>query len=526
MGFDPVKQEVRSVGRVPVSDDQAVVRPGAHPPAVDFHSPEFNRTDDLNDWSGNYLLFEGLDDVVTAHERHQTDRGRVDRALDPPADRAATQGKRETGSDDREPTEMPGLFEEAQPISFLERRCFHGRSRARDCHQCLDVCPCGALESTGRAISIKYHLCRACGGCALVCPSDAIRVMRPSKAELIDLLRTALEQTPAGAESAPALVISDAKENTGCDLSGKDQACDDRTVYVQVEQIAHVGMEVLLAAIALGSGPVVVACSPRNPPTIEDAVKWQVEMTRALLRGLGLPQDTCRFTTIPPAAMDPDTGGDKPTHPGRTSRSAPGAPGPTGPIMLLSGSAAHDARTDKRALVHAAAQHLYDQLHGPFHGPCGAQERSLPLPLGAPFGTVAVDNAACTLCMACAAACPSGALSAGTDLPRLLFRESQCHQCGLCREVCPEGAIQLLPRLLCDRGMLEARRPLHEAEPLRCVECGVPFGSHAMMNRIREKLSGHWMYADERQLRRLQMCRTCSARDALASMEMNGWKLQ
>ena len=64
---------------------------------------------------------------------------------------------------------------------------------------------------------------------------------------------------------------------------------------------------------------------------------------------------------------------------------------------------------------------------------------------------------------------------------------------------------------------------LHEVEPFRCVECGVPFATRAMIDRMQDKLTGHWMYADDRQLRRLQMCGTCRTRDALSSQDMKSW---
>ena len=41
---------------------------------IDFHSAEFNRTDDLNDCSGNYRFFEPLDGIVTSDMRHQMER--------------------------------------------------------------------------------------------------------------------------------------------------------------------------------------------------------------------------------------------------------------------------------------------------------------------------------------------------------------------------------------------------------------------------------------------------------------------
>jgi hypothetical protein len=81
----------------------------------------------------------------------------------------------------------------------------------------------------------------------------------------------------------------------------------------------------------------------------------------------------------------------------------------------------------------------------------------------------------------------------------------------------------LVPRLLLDLKAAEKQTVLRETEPLRCVECGVPFAPPLMIDRIREKLAGHWMYVDERQLGRLKMCRDCRTRDALASPESSRW---
>jgi ferredoxin len=261
-------------------------------------------------------------------------------------------------------------------------------------------------------------------------------------------------------------------------------------------------------------------------------------MGSAILRGLGMPEDKIRLTVIPPgnnrsekltgsAILKPrPAGGDQ----GRNSKQTaflPGSPtlwaesvtsATTGPEarskpLLLPATFSPDH--DKRTLIRLATQHLYDQS--------GMQRPELPLPAGSPFGAVVVDSAACTLCMACAVSCPSGALSAKGDVPRLEFLEYRCHQCGLCEEACPEGAMLLLPRMLCDPEAVAAPAVLHEAEPVRCIECGVPFASQAMINRIQGKLTGHWMYAADRQLRRLQMCRTCRTRDALVSQDMKSW---
>ena len=145
------------------------------------------------------------------------------------------------------------------------------------------------------------------------------------------------------------------------------------------------------------------------------------------------------------------------------------------------------------------------------------------MPEGTPFGAVDVDAARCTLCMACAVACPAGALTAGGDAPRLTFVESRCHQCGLCRDSCPEQAMRLSPRILCDPALADTPVVLREVEPFRCVVCGVPFATQAIVNRMLDKLAGHWMYASERKRKRLQMCHICRTRDALKSEDRKTW---
>jgi ferredoxin len=293
------------------------------------------------------------------------------------------------------------------------------------------------------------------------------------------------------------LILSDSA------LTASDGNRGDGMICFEVEQIAYVRLGVLLAALAFGAREVVVECDPQNPLAIREAVERQVQMACAILQGLGLGEERIQFLVLPPE--DPSLTKAIP-HPVCIVKKGNDAPAV---------QAFFPSGCDGRTLVYLSAQILRDQSE--------SQQSWLPLPMGSPFGTVVVNSDACTLCMACVAACPSGALSSGGNAPCLAFREFQCHQCGLCRETCPEDAIQLVPRLLLNHRTIESKTILREMEPFRCVECGVPFAPPAMIDRMKEKLAGHWMYASEKQLRRLQMCRTCRTRDALASQETGSW---
>jgi ferredoxin len=380
--------------------------------------------------------------------------------------------------------EMRGRFVRPQFTGFLDARCIHGLSRNQDCRRCLEICPFGAIQSADRKIIVNSYLCQGCGACALACPTDAIRLLEPSRKELLETMRQAVLAGWADRGPAPTAVISDSE--TATDFDNGFTPC-------RVEHIGHAGLELILAAIAFGAGRVIVACSPQHPACIRIEAERQVQMADAVLRGLGMPVHTVLLA-------------------GRINGGAEEALSNAFlPPLLEELTGAPDGRASVRRIV----QHLYDQS--------GVKQPGLEMPESSPFGAVAVDPAACTLCMACAAACPSGALSAGRDAPRLTFIESRCHQCGLCRDACPEKAIRLTPRVLCDPAAADAPTVLREAEPFRCVVCGVPFATQAIIDRMQDKLAGHWMYASERQLRRLRMCRICRTRDALESKDVNAW---
>ena len=165
------------------------------------------------------------------------------------------------------------------------------------------------------------------------------------------------------------------------------------------------------------------------------------------------------------------------------------------------------AQADKRATLELALDHLLAQAP--------AAPEAIPLPAaGAPFGSLRVDTAKCTMCLSCVGACPESALADNPDRPQLRFIEKNCVQCGLCATTCPEDAITLQPRLwLADSGKArKAARVLHEVEPYRCVRCGKPFGTLRAIESMIAKVGSHAAFAGD-DAQRLRMCGDCRVVD-------------
>src|SRR5262249_10467870 len=143
-------------------------------------------------------------------------------------------------------------------------------------------------------------------------------------------------------------------------------------------------------------------------------------------------------------------------------------------------------------------------------------QSTIPLTAGAPFGTIAVNRDACTMCLACVGACPEGAIldHPQAEKPELRFIESKCVQCGLCAATCPEDAISLEPRLALTPAGGQPRL-LNEAVMFNGVRCGKPLGTQKIIDNMLGRLAGHSMFAAPGALDRLKMCADCRVIDMM-----------
>lgn len=389
-------------------------------------------------------------------------------------------------------SDLVGTFDKPRYVDLTVGLCAHERNRKKGCTRCLEVCPTGAITPDGDHVAIDAAICAGCGGCHAVCPTGAAAYAYPAAEHLLQRLRLLVGRYHRAGGDRAVLLIHDAAHGLPLiDLLARfGDGLPARVLPFLVNEVSQLGIEFPATAMALGVADIRVLVGDRRRGE-RLALERTLTLAETLLEGLGYGEE--RITLI--EADDPDLLGQALW--GLECRQGTTNPAPFLPMG------------DKLGLMKLSLR----QLHAAAPAPVDVVE----LPPGAPFGSLAVDHQGCTLCLACVGVCPTGALAADSDHPRLTFTENACVQCGLCAVTCPEKVIELLPRFdFTDAAF--APRVIKEEEPALCTRCGKAFGVKATVERIASQLEGrHWMYAGDAgmyrgqadQRERLRMCADC-----------------
>jgi ferredoxin len=378
--------------------------------------------------------------------------------------------------------DMVGEFEKPKYFSYKERLCAHSRNQLVGCNACVEICSAGAIAGAGDLIKVNPYLCAGCGACTTVCPTGAISYAYPSASHTGGRIKTVLNAYFEAGGLEPVLVLHGAE---GAALLAQAES-PGRLLPLGLHHTASTGIDIWLTALAYGAAGVTVLMTEAEAPQYAAALGQQMEVAQAILDGLGYAGPHLQLLRV--SSVDELT---------VALQHAPRG-------QVPAQRAGYNVAADKRNTLDYALDHLYK------HAPAAAPE--VPLPPGAPFGALAVDAAACSLCMSCVGACPSSALMDGQNAPQLRFVEKNCVQCGLCATTCPEDAIRLVPRM----NFTETRKQtvvLNETQPFHCIRCQKAFGTVRMIESMLARLSSHPAFAGN--LDRMRMCGDCRVIDMM-----------
>ncbi len=381
--------------------------------------------------------------------------------------------------------EMIGSFDKPKFFVYDPEICAHGRSGIVGCTNCLESCPTGAISAAGEIIEVDPFLCQGQGTCATVCPTGAVKYVYPPVGSQLESIQQLVKHYLDSGGEQPAILLFDT-ENGRPLIEKWASSLPDNIIPVEVEEIGSIGLDLCLGAIAFGTQQIHILCTDAVPNSVVSNLNIQFGILNTLLNGIGYPVDLVKL------------------HQNQKKKKLIESIKATSTSFSIS-PATFMPTGLKRTDIRMSLDYLYEKS--------SRKNAIVTLPEESPFGEIKVNRDTCTLCMACVSVCPSSALEAGGDTPKLSFIEENCVQCGLCETACPESAINRYQRYVFNHDLRMNTRTLNEDSPVHCVVCGTPFATRAILERMKDKLKDHWMFQNPDSVSRLEMCENCRVKD-------------
>lgn len=335
------------------------------------------------------------------------------------------------------------------PVSAERKLCLNIRWK-KMCNACADVCPTSAMDC--EKLHVDAAKCVACGVCALVCPAGALTFSprtRPSiLSEIIEVLG-----------KSTVVMFS-------CDRCGGAFGKAEKAIgSIVVPCLSMLDEELILECYDHGATDVkLTGCSPqckfgRGREIYKQTQKLANELRRTLEPLSGADNTNVKGTAgdIVPAT----SASDRREFIIRSGRE----------LVRAAYASDHQNKKDGRwSWLHRLPARRADLIK--IAERSRAKRHEIARYDGMPFAVVAAERKRCSMCGACGALCPTGAI--GTveleSLALLYFRFGWCTACLLCVRACPERALTVDETV--DIGMVaEPGKPILKFATAHCSEC-------------------------------------------------------
>ena len=365
-----------------------------------------------------------------------------------------------------------GSWSYTRYVSLDTARCLRHHKRTDMCGRCLTACPNGviAYSRENKELTINHIDCSGCGYCVAVCPSGAL--------EFGQMPRFSLASVAALYQGSIPLITAESDID---DLAIPDGLPENMLPLV----LPSTGVldESSLLTLIQSSGSHIVLFNPATS-LVGEAAKLlnEVFTIRYGRKAVYLCRDSASLGTIP--ALDP-----------KAENFA---------------YEADERGLNKRERFSAGLSFLT--------GPNDLGRVTTPAHID--YGFVIVDTVRCTLCLSCAGACTSGALSVHPEDNSLRCKPSVCTQCGYCQESCPENCLELVHHTLELRPGYFQQEVVATDDLFRCIECGMEFAPAKSIEKI-AALMKPVFGDDDLRVKTLYCCPACKARVMLESKQLN-----
>ena len=408
-----------------------------------------------------------------------------------------------------------GTFQKPEHVTYRVEDCAGGSAENQTCGLCITYCPYQAVSRNPEnplRILVDHLTCEGCGACASACPTSALRFTEPATGEvyarLAALLAPGVSGAPSRAVPPPRPVVVFHCGEQGQRLletaAREGHAYSSALLPVAVPCLRFVSESHLLGAMHLGASGVALLGCEACPNGERELLLQKLELTGIILEAFGLGRGRVRlFTTTEPQHEETLTA-----------------------LNTFGESLTPSPLASKARPLHATGnREVVAEVIAGFIGRLGKEVGGLKLSPQQPYAFAGVDEDKCTLCRACATACPSHALIFDPGQQNLQYKHIACVGCGLCETVCPEKAVTLRRELYLEKDSLEYLTVAQD-EMISCAKCAKPYINRRALETIEARVLDAAAVLDTFMGARRNLLRMCPDCRAVAAMQQvqQGWE--